>query len=174
MTDIDQTRIDRRRTMDQLTGLLNREGWEGHAPAFLEAADETRVPVCLLLLDLDDFGLINARQGVGEGDRVLKGVASLWRSHIRQSDAIARVGPDEFAVLLVGCSLEAASAVARRLCSLLDVEILSASVGGAEWNGSETPAELLARAEGALHHAKNASGDRISIASDVPMSTTTT
>jgi diguanylate cyclase len=164
ITDDETPTDDRPRAIDPLTGLMHREAWERHAPAFLEEADAARVPVCLLLLDLDDFGALNARHGLEEGDRVLKEVADLWRAHVRHNDLVARVGPDDFAVLLVACSLEAASAVARRLCSLLDPDRVKVSVGGSEWNGIETPIELLARAEAALHRARHQDADRIAIA----------
>jgi diguanylate cyclase (GGDEF)-like protein len=160
--------LERPRMTDPLTGLLHRESWERQAPTLLEEADEARVPVCLLLLDLDHFGTFNARHGVDEGDRLLKEVAAQWRTHVRHNDVVARVGPDDFAVLLVACSLEAASAVARRLCGLLDPDRIGASAGGAEWNGRESPLELMARAEAALHKARGRAGDRVSIASDVP------
>jgi diguanylate cyclase len=167
----DETQADRPRSTDPLTGLMHREAWERHAPAFLEDADAARVPVCLLLLDLDDFGMINARYGQEEGDRILKEVAALWRVHVRHNDLVARVGPDDFAVLLIACSLEAASAVARRLCSLVDSDRVSVSVGGSEWNGTETPIELLARAEAALNRAQHRAVDRIAIAAEFSSTT---
>jgi diguanylate cyclase (GGDEF)-like protein len=166
MIEHDEETVDRQRTTDPLTGLLHREAWDRQAPGLLEEADEARVPVCLLLLDLDGFASFNARHGVEEGDRVLKEVAALWRTHVRHNDVVSRVGADDFAVLLVACSLEAASAVARRLCGLLDPERISASAGGAEWNGTETHLELLARADAALSRARERSTDRISIAAD--------
>jgi diguanylate cyclase (GGDEF)-like protein len=162
----EETQADRPRAIDPLTGLMHREAWERHAPAFLEDADAARVPVCLLLLDFDDFGMFNARHGQEAGDRILKEVAAQWRAHVRHNDLVARVGPDDFAVLLIACSLEAASAVARRLCSLVDPDRINVSVGGSEWNGTETPIELLARAEAALNRAQHHVADRIAIAAE--------
>jgi diguanylate cyclase (GGDEF)-like protein len=158
---------DRPRMTDPLTGLMHREAWERHAPGLLEASHEARVPVCLVLLNVDDLDDITVRHGQEEGNRVLKEVAALWRHHVRQNDVLARIGFGEFAVTLIGCSLEAASAVARRLCGVLDPARLSASAGGSEWNGTETAAELLERAELALHHAKHSTADRIEIAADI-------
>lgn len=163
----DELRTDRPRTTDPLTGLLHREAWELQVPALLEEADASRVPVCLLVLDLDDFTMINAERGRDEGDRLLKEVAGLWRNHVRQHDLLARVGPDEFAVLLPSCSLEAASAVARRLCGFLDQTRVSASAGGAEWNQLETAMELLARADMAMQRARRLPTDRVEIAAEV-------
>ena len=164
----DDSRTDRPRTMDPLTGVLHREAWELQVPVLLEAADTARVPVCLLLLGIDDFMMINAERGSDEGDRILKEVTTVWRGHVRQNDLLARVGHDEFAVLLTGCSLEAASAVARRLCGFLDPSRVTASAGGAEWNQKETALELLARADTAMRQARLLPSDRVEIASDVP------
>jgi diguanylate cyclase (GGDEF)-like protein len=163
----EETQAERPRAIDPLTGLLHREAWERHAPAFLEDAHIARVPVCVLLLDLDDFGAINARHGQEEGDRVLRELAARWRSHVRHNDLIARVGPDDFAVLLIACSLEAASAVARRLSGLVDIDGVTVSIGGSEWNGSETAIGLLARAEAALHRAQGQQGERIAITAEL-------
>jgi diguanylate cyclase (GGDEF)-like protein len=136
-------------------------------PGLLEASHEARVPVCLVLLHVDDLVRVQAEHGQDEVNRVLKEVAALWRHHVRQNDVVARIGHDQFAVTLVGCSLEAASAVARRLCSLMEPQRTRASAGGAEWNGSETVTDLLARAEAALHQARQLPEDRIEIASDL-------
>jgi diguanylate cyclase (GGDEF)-like protein len=163
----DEPQAERPRTIDPLTGLIHREAWVRHAPAFLEDAHIARVPVCLLLIDLDDFGAINARHGQEEGDRVLRDLAGRWRAHVRHNDLIARVGPDDFAVLLIACSLEAASAVARRLSGLVDIDGVTVSIGGSEWNGAETAVDLLARAEGALHRAQSQQAERIAITAEL-------
>jgi diguanylate cyclase (GGDEF)-like protein len=163
----DESQAERPRAIDPLTGLLHREAWERHAPAFLQDADAARVPACLLLLDLDDFGAINARHGQDEGDRVLRELAARWRAHVRHNDLIARVGPDDFAVLLIACSLEAASAVARRLSALVDMAGVNVSIGGSEWNGTETAIELLARAESALRRAQGQASEHIAITAEL-------
>jgi diguanylate cyclase (GGDEF)-like protein len=165
-----ETQSEQPRAIDPLTGLLHREAWERHAPAFLEDAHMARVPVCVLLLDLDNFGAINARHGQEEGDRVLKELAAQWRAHVRHNDLIARVGPDDFAVLLIACSLEAASAVARRLSGLVDIGGVTVSIGGSEWNAAETAIELLARAEAALRQAQSQQAERIAITAELSAS----
>ena len=157
-------RIDRSAAVDPLTGVMSREAWEERVPELMRDADIARLPVCLLLLDLDDFTAFNHRHGELEGDRMLKSVASAWRGHVRQSDVVARVDGDAFAFVLVGCSLEAASGIARRLCGMLDARV-SASAGGAEWDGSESLHDLLARTEAALQRARRLSPEGIEIAS---------
>jgi diguanylate cyclase (GGDEF)-like protein len=166
MLTSDEQRTERPAIMDPLTGLMNRQAWEERLPDLMRDADNARVPVCLLLLDLDDFAEFNRTHGEDEGDRLLKDVAASLRGHVRQTDVVARVGGDAFALLLVGCSLEAASGVARRLCDMLDGRV-SASAGGAEWNGSEPLLDLLARTEAALSRAQLLSPDGIEIASDL-------
>jgi diguanylate cyclase (GGDEF)-like protein len=115
------------------------------------------------VLDLDRFEDFNEASGREEGDRVLVETSRAWRDHIRQTDLVARVGDDQFAVLLVGCSMEAASGIARRLSGLVDGPITT-SAGVAEWNGAETPAGLLARAGEALDRAKASGRARVEFA----------
>src|SRR6266508_3703125 len=103
MLTSDEQRIERPAIMDPLTGLMNRQAWEERLPDLMRDADNARVPVCLLLLDLDDFEEFNRTHGEDEGDRLLKDVAASLRGHVRQTDVVARVGGDTFALLLVGC-----------------------------------------------------------------------
>jgi diguanylate cyclase (GGDEF)-like protein len=149
--------------IDALTGLPNRRAWDERASRLLSQAGEARVPACVAVLDLDHFQRFNETHGRQEGDRVLVGTTMAWRNHIRQTDMVARVGDDEFAVMLVGCSLEAASGIARRLSGLVDAPI-TASAGIAEWNVAETAAELVARAKEALARAKSEGRARVEFA----------
>jgi diguanylate cyclase (GGDEF)-like protein len=148
---------------DPLTGLANRRTWEERVPGLLASARDDRVPACVVVVDIDHFKLFNDGRGHQEGDRVLREAASAWRRRIRQTDLLARVGGDEFAVLLAGCSVEAASGIARRLSSLDDMPV-TASAGVAEWDGRESPGDLFARADAALYRAKAAGRDRVEFA----------
>jgi diguanylate cyclase (GGDEF)-like protein/PAS domain S-box-containing protein len=98
---------------DPLTGLLNRRCFIERAGAALETAREQRTPVAVLLFDIDHFKPINDTQGHAAGDAMLCHLARLTRQQLRSDDLFARIGGDEFAVLLAGpCD---ARAVAARL-----------------------------------------------------------
>jgi diguanylate cyclase (GGDEF)-like protein/PAS domain S-box-containing protein len=98
---------------DPLTGLRNRRSFIEQATAALELAREQRTPVAVLLFDVDHFKPINDGQGHAAGDAVLCHLARLTRQQLRADDLCARIGGDEFAILLSGpCD---ARAVAARL-----------------------------------------------------------
>jgi diguanylate cyclase (GGDEF)-like protein len=103
-------------TVDALTGLTNRLGFETIAPHALAAARRTQRPVTMLYLDLDRFKDINDTLGHAEGDRALVEMADLLLACFRDSDVVARLGGDEFCVLLTGAS----EADARRPLAVLD------------------------------------------------------
>jgi diguanylate cyclase (GGDEF)-like protein len=93
-------------TMDELTGLTNRRGFDAiaaHTIAMCRRVDE---PATLLYFDLDEFKLVNDSLGHGAGDRVLRTFAQQLRATFRDSDVVARVGGDEFCVLLTSATTE--------------------------------------------------------------------
>ena len=146
---------------DALTGLFNRRR--------LEAELEDRVghghSGSLLIVDLDGFKQVNDTHGHHAGDRFLVIVASALREAIRDTDVVARIGGDEFALLLPGAGLPDAKALAGQIADLVgglrldfDDELsVSASVGVATFRPERevTPAELLAEADGAMYRAKS-------------------
>lgn len=89
-------------TIDELTGLSNRRGFELIAEQALMMCRRFKRSAVLLFLDLDHFKQINDEQGHAEGDRVLVELAELLREGFRDSDVVARLGGDEFVVLLSG------------------------------------------------------------------------
>jgi len=97
---------------DSLTGLCNRFELERHVDAALELAASEDAECALCYLDLDRFKLINDSCGHQAGDRVLREIAALLTAQVRQGDTLARIGGDEFAVLMKRCTLEQARRVA--------------------------------------------------------------
>jgi diguanylate cyclase (GGDEF)-like protein len=148
-------------TCDPLTGLLNRRGFEQRVEHEIERHRRAGDPFVILLCDLDHFKAINDRHGHAVGDRVLVGVAATLLHGARAIDAVARVGGEEMAVLLVHCDRASAAGAAERLRLAVaehrpgepDVTI---SIGIAEAGPTELPAKLYARADGALYEAKRA------------------
>jgi diguanylate cyclase (GGDEF)-like protein/PAS domain S-box-containing protein len=151
---------------DALTGLFNRRR--------LEAELEDRVghghSGSLLIVDLDGFKQVNDTHGHHAGDRLLVIVASALREAIRDTDVVARIGGDEFALLLPGAGMPDAQALAAQIADLIDGLRLdfddevsvSASVGVATFRPERevTPEELLAEADGAMYRAKSTSMGR--------------
>lgn len=100
--------IVRGNTLDPLTGLLDRRTFERHLRVALVTACAGFTRHALCYLDLDQFRAVNHTCGHGVGDRMLVGVAARIRDTVGDSGVVARVGGDEFAVLLKDCPIEKA------------------------------------------------------------------
>lgn len=102
-------------TVDGLSGALNSRTFSRLGGRLLELADSRGTPSAVLRVDLKGTGAINTEFGFGEGDQALVDTAQLLGSTVRGSDLVGRVGPDEFAVLLVGADSSSADIVVERL-----------------------------------------------------------
>jgi len=145
---------------DPLTGLPNRRAWDEELDRELSRARRDGHPVCVALLDLDHFKAYNDEHGHQAGDWLLETVATAWADVLRDSDTVARWGGEEFAVCLPNCSPVEAEMVLGRLRTRIP-DRQTCSVGLAQWDGRETSADLLRRADGALYDAKDAGRDRL-------------
>jgi len=149
---------------DGLTGLYNRHYFETELKQFSGTASRGNGPHALLYLDLDRFKIINDTLGHHHGDMVLRNISSLITTRLRDTDFIARIGGDEFALLLPNTNQEVAFSLAENICKLLDdykctIENqtfkVNCSIGIAEINGGESPAdEYMKQADIALYAAK--------------------
>jgi diguanylate cyclase (GGDEF)-like protein len=101
--------------IDPLTDILNRRGLERELKRSLAHVKRYGASAALVSLDLDGFKRVNDRHGHAAGDAVLKAVALVLNRHIRESDVVARVGGDEFVLLLWSCSEAAALAKAEAI-----------------------------------------------------------
>lgn len=156
---------------DPLTSAANRREFLRVAETMLaDRRDGGRF--ALLLIDADRFKSINDRFGHGVGDAALVAMTRSTRAAVRDQDLVARIGGEEFAVLLPGMSEEAASVVAERVrrsiaesCVPGAEQIrLSVSIGLATARPDDTIGSLLARADDAMYSAKRAGGDRVHLA----------
>lgn len=156
--------LRKERDSDPMTGLLNRRGLAAHADSWMPAlrrADQT----CVVLCDIDHFKSINDAFGHGAGDAVLIGFARLLQRTARRKDLVARLGGEEFVVLLRDCSGDKAVAFAERLRHAIQesrFEALPAgrrvtcSFGVAELRQGESLWVAIERADQNLYAAKRA------------------
>lgn len=152
---------------DPLTQLPNRRGFRELLDLELERARRGGAPMSVLAGDLDHFKEVNDRCGHHVGDAVLQRVGELLRDGVRQIDAAARIGGEEFAVVLPGADAQAAFAVAERLrCALRDAFAdatvpITISFGIASHPAhAETAASLVRAADEALYGAKESGRNR--------------
>lgn len=157
---------------DALTDLANRHGWGERAPVLFDQARRHGHPLALIMLDLDHFKRINDTRGHETGDHVLQRVSQVLRENRRTSDLAARLGGEEFAVLLPHTSQEAALLFEQRLrqalFSVSDLDptlAVNYSAGLAMLASADSNiTALMARADTALYQAKAMGRGRLEIA----------
>jgi diguanylate cyclase (GGDEF)-like protein len=157
-------------TRDFLTGLYNRRYAMTRAEMELARATRTPGPICVLMLDIDHFKQVNDTHGHDGGDQVLKFFAQLLTRAVRQQDLVARIGGEEFLVLLPDTDLQGAQQMANRLLQTLrnsTVEYagkqfaITCSLGICAWQGpGESVQNLLIRADRLLYQAKQQGRNR--------------
>ena len=140
---------------DPLTGLGNRRLWEEQAAVELSRARRDRLPLSVVLLDLDGFKAVNDAHGHAAGDEMLRAVARGLSPVVRLPDLLVRIGGDEFAVLLPNAGEDHARTVGERLVAALP-DGVSASFGVAQWMAPESVDALVARADDRLYAHKRA------------------
>ena len=110
-----RSRLQREASTDALTGLHNRREFESGMVREMERARRMHVPLSLAILDIDFFKRINDQHGHDTGDAVLREVAATLQRHIRKSDLLARIGGEEFALVMLGTQPPGARVVLERL-----------------------------------------------------------
>jgi diguanylate cyclase len=150
--------------LDPLTGVANRKSFEERFAREIERRAQGGAPAVMLLWDIDSFKVINDSYGHRAGDRVLQSVAGCFSEALRSSDFVARIGGEEFAVLLVGLRLAEALNVANQVRTAVErlrfhfrgtpVRV-TASCGVTELLEDDVPEAAFDRADAALYRAKN-------------------
>lgn len=155
---------------DQLSGLLNRRGFESAAAQLLVRARRQRMPATLVVADLDHFKAVNDNFGHAAGDRVIVAFAELLRQAAGRRGLAARLGGEEFAVLLPATDLAAARLFAEGMRTAFATGIIAdvperlrttASFGVASLSGDEALDSLMRRADEALYRAKASGRDGV-------------
>lgn len=159
---------------DQLTGALNRRGLDDALERETARAERANTPLCIALIDIDNFKRINDSHGHQVGDIVLVHLVAIIRETIRTNDLIGRYGGEEFLLLLPDSRLDEAVAVMSRLQRELAGKpiswgkqqlLVTFSGGIAAHAPDETIEALINRADQALYEAKRVGKDRVMIAS---------
>ena len=157
--------------LDSLTGLANRRRFRVALNREVERWRRYRVPCALLMLDIDHLKLVNDQFGHPVGDMVIRQIAQTLKEVSRDNDTAARLGGEEFALLLAGVDLQRAVAAAERLRAVLGqkrvegVGTVTVSIGVAGCPESATTERMLYSAsDDALYVSKNSGRDRVSVA----------
>ena len=155
---------------DQLTELLNRRGLDRQFDIELSRAARSGEPLCVCLLDIDDFKRINDTHGHQVGDQALVHLAQVLRQAVRPFDVVARFGGEEFVILLPATRVDEAQSVMGRVQRDLTRRyflhnnerlLVTFSAGVTQANVDETAEVLLERADRALYQAKEQGKNRV-------------
>lgn len=167
-------KIDRLRAdadLDSLTGLANRRRFRVALTREVERWRRYRVPCALLMLDIDHLKPVNDKFGHPVGDMVIRQIAQTLKEVSRDNDTAARLGGEEFGLLLAGVDLQRAVAAAERLRVVLGekrvegVGAVTVSIGVAGCPENATSERMLYSAsDDALYVSKNSGRDRVSVA----------
>jgi len=154
---------------DSLTGLVNRRVFDERIIAIMARAKRHSHPISLACLDLDKFKQINDTYGHAVGDLVLQKAARVMEHMIRSCDVLARIGGDEFNLILPDTNINDSMILAERLCRAIEqldlpgtsTGKLGISIGLAEWKPELTKEQWLQRADEALYTAKASGRSRV-------------
>ena len=161
-------RLQEQSLTDELTGVANRRAFLEIAAREIERSRRYGHELSLAYLDIDAFKAVNDRRGHVVGDRALVALAGLVRATSRSVDTVARIGGDEFVILMPETDALAALPLAERLCEACSRAVaagavrVTCSVGVATFEGAPTDVEeLLATADALMYEAKAGGGDSV-------------
>jgi len=165
-------------TLDALTGLNNRRQFEVRIKQEVATARRQKKPLCAMMIDVDFFKNVNDTHGHVVGDLVLKQIANVIRTELREYDIASRYGGEEFSVLLPFTKIEEAFAVAQRLRHAVEKDSIDVSgekgepsvkinvtisIGVCEYNPNDDPDTLYKNADKALYQAKHHGRNKVVI-----------
>lgn len=155
---------------DAVTGCMNHRAMRRRLTEEIGRAGRVGSKLACMLIDLDDFKLVNDRYGHSRGDAVLRGVSETLMGQFRAFDRVARYGGDEFVVILPEADLQSAAAAAERArvrlagITVAAPEGVSCSIGVAQWHPSMSVDQLLDACDEALLAGKRAGKRRVTLA----------
>jgi len=156
---------------DALTGLVNRRVFDERLGSLMAQAARNGSPLTVACMDLDRFKQVNDSHGHAVGDMVLQKIARTMEGMVRGCDVLARMGGDEFMLIMPDTSLDEARVLAERLCRTVAVLPLDplppgevgVSIGLMQWDGAMDAKTWLQRADEALYRAKAAGRSQVSV-----------
>jgi diguanylate cyclase (GGDEF)-like protein len=155
---------------DALTGLANRREFEERLNTILATAAETQSENALMLLDMDQFKIVNDTCGHAAGDQLLREISVCLKRDLGKNDLVARLGGDEFGFILQGCGVAAAMQTAERIKGAIEKNIffwegrsfnISASIGLTSLETGASIKEAMRAADIACYMAKEKGRNRI-------------
>jgi diguanylate cyclase len=171
--------VQREVMTDGLTGIPNRKFFDRRLKEATSESVQTKEPMSLLFCDIDHFKRFNDTYGHQVGDQVLKLVARSLSDSVKGRDTPARIGGEEFSIILPRTRLDQAVIVANQIRNTVarrklvgkttqdNYGDLTLSFGAAEYRPEEPISELIRRADAALYHAKRCGRNRVSTECDV-------
>ena len=167
---VENEQLERQALVDDLTRIWNRRAIHEIARREMENAQTSGQPCAVLSLDVDHFKEINDRHGHPSGDEVLRVLSARLRAVIRPTDAVGRVGGEEFLIVLPACGADGAATAGERVRKALSAKPIPVSgatlrvtvtVGVASSEGAASLEAVLANADNALYCAKRGGRDRV-------------
>lgn len=162
--------LERESREDALTGISNRRHFMQRLATEFEVAQAVGAPLTVAIADLDDFKVVNDRLGHAVGDQALKHSAAVMRELCRDTDLVARIGGEEFAMILPGMPLPTAIEFCERIRSAIETHDwravhrelrVTVSIGVWQWDGSTDSAALIEAADARLYRAKREGRNRV-------------
>jgi diguanylate cyclase len=162
--------------VDPLTGVMNRRGFDARMDEAVGAARNESTPLSLLLVDIDHFKHVNDTYGHLFGDKVIKGLAEVLKANVKGKDAVARVGGEEFGLLLPETGVDGAFTVAEKIRQMMEkskirradrneqVGGITVSIGVAALRQAEDIPLFYDRADKALYASKGGGRNRVTVA----------
>lgn len=167
------SKLNSEATTDSLTKVNNRRAFDMEVENFISASKADKKPLCLLLIDLDDFKRFNDKFGHTIGDKILRFVATLLKNNIKGCDSVARFAGEQFAILLPETAYQGAYIVAENIRERLSKQTLSdsaekielgtvtASIGVAQYSYGDSAEQLIRQADRFMHEAKRAGKNKV-------------
>lgn len=169
------TRSRKQANTDALTGLLNRRGFDLKLEQIMEEATTSRTSLSLLIIDIDNFKHVNDTHGHLVGDKVIRFVGVQLSKTVKGRDVVARIGGEEYAVLLPETRIDQARIVAEAIRVVIEkshlkrmdtnepIGTVTVSIGVTNYKFTENGEAFIKRADEALYMSKNAGRNRVTL-----------
>lgn len=156
---------------DSLTGLFNRRYFDAHIDQLINKSRNSNKPLCLLMIDIDNFKKINDSYGHQCGDHTLKDLADILKTSVRVTDLVSRCGGDEFSILISNTDIDMCKKIADIIRQKVENFVFNIgdnqtikstiSVGVVQCHKTESTQEFISRGDKALYKSKNTGRNKV-------------